>query len=194
MQKESIDRGAIPSYNAETGDNGWLPPQSFVAVRKNLRLRCISGIFYRFSQQRLQSLTISYLFQILDDLFSVKNNSSRSQDLEVLQKILEKNHISLNYDGRQMYSKFYEELKNVQSIGSFWKRFQEESIHPPVNTLLPIAKESPLVGDSLEKTNNIDKHNINLIVRLNENPNFVVSVSTDKEEIAVWDVHRYNHY
>ncbi|KAL0276683.1 UNVERIFIED_CONTAM: hypothetical protein PYX00_004199 [Menopon gallinae] len=128
------------------------------------------------------------VFQILDDLFSVKNNSSRLKDLEMLQKILERNHISLNYDGRQMYSKFYEELKNVQSPSSFWTRFQEETGHPPVNTLLPIMKESPRVGDSLEKTN-IDKHNINLIVRLNENPNFVVSVSTEKEEIAVWDLY-----
>lgn len=127
----------------------------------------------------------------MDDLSAVEGDSARSKDLEILRQILERKHNSLNYDGKQMYSQFHEELKHIELNSQFWKNFYEQTQKPPSNTLLPIAKEKPRVGDSLQSgDNNVDQQNINLIVRLTENPNFVVSVSTEKEEIAVWDLFR----
>lgn len=128
---------------------------------------------------------------MIDDLVSNETNSSRSKDLEILRKILESKHHSLNYDGRQMYSQFYEELRKLELESPIWKSIYEQSLKPPSNTLLPIAKESPLVGSSAPSgTDNVDQPNINLIARLTENPHFVVSVSTEREEIAVWDLYR----
>lgn len=90
-----------------------------------------------------------------------------------------------------MYSQFHEELRRIELTSPFWKSFYEETQKPPSNTLLPIAKEMPRAGDSLQPgANNMDQQNINLIVRLTENPNFVVSVSTEREEISVWDLYR----
>lgn len=93
-----------------------------------------------------------------------------------------------------MYTQFYKELKSMKLDSFFWQSFYQTSENPPSNSLMPVMKEVPLVGDFTQSaSNNLDQNvmvNINLIVRLIDNPNFMVSVSTDKEEIAVWDLFR----
>ena len=60
---------------------------------------------------------------------------------------------------------------------------------------MPVNKETLRVSDfsqsPFENTKNNQQEsneNINLILRLIDNPNFMVSVSTKQEEIAVWDL------
>ena len=89
----------------------------------------------------------------------------------------------------------------------FVKELYEVCRHPPVVSLLPLQ---PLVGESSEfegAKNVMDKLSVSaasgavevedldqlcrfdMIMRLAENPDYVVTVSTEREEISVWDVH-----
>lgn len=89
----------------------------------------------------------------------------------------------------------------------FVNELYEVCCHPPVLSLLPLQ---PLVGGSTEAEgakNVIDKLSVSaassavevedldqlcrfdMVTRLVENPDYVVTVSTEREEISVWDVH-----
>jgi hypothetical protein len=89
----------------------------------------------------------------------------------------------------------------------FVKELHDICCDPPVLSLLPLQ---PLVGGSSEAEgakNVMDKLSVSaavgavevedldqlcrfdMVMRLVENPDFVVTVSTEREEISVWDVH-----
>ncbi|XP_069676393.1 NACHT and WD repeat domain-containing protein 2 isoform X2 [Periplaneta americana] len=88
----------------------------------------------------------------------------------------------------------------------FVKELYEVCRDPPVLSLLPLQ---PLVGggSDIEGGKNMDKLSVSaavaaggvedleqlcrfdMVTRLAENPDFVVTVSTEREEISVWDVH-----
>lgn len=56
---------------------------------------------------------------------------------------------------------------------------------PPFPTLMPLvsAVEHP-VAESSDGTWNFD-----VVKRLNDDPNYVITVSTERKEISVWDIH-----
>jgi hypothetical protein len=105
--------------------------------------------------------------------------------------------------------------KKPSSVGPNWespegykfvKELYEVCCHPPVLSLLPLQ---PLVGGSSEAEgakNVMDKLSVSaassavevedldqlcrfdMVMRLAESPDYVVTVSTEREEISVWDV------
>ena len=95
-----------------------------------------------------------------------------------------------------MYTYFFNELNSkCLNESHFWESFYKKIINPPINSLMPVNKETLRVSDfsqsPFENTKNNQQksnENINLILRLIDNPNFMVSVSTKQEEIAVWDL------
>ncbi|KAK6633137.1 hypothetical protein RUM43_012881 [Polyplax serrata] len=132
------------------------------------------------------------VFQVLDDILELTAQSTLTNDLQILQKILQATHYALNYDGRQMYTQFYTELQSLKPESSFWHDFCQKCENPPTNSLMPIAGWPPRVGDNPQQApDNLEQKaaaTVNLIVRLTDNPGFVVSISTEKEEISVWDL------
>lgn len=133
----------------------------------------------------------------------------RSDDADVLwlQSTLQEAAPALAFDGRQLHSQLFRRLARdypatpppVSSPGGaapepkLWvsvppgralpKAALAACDAPPYPALLPIPASVPEdVPDRLD-----------LIVRIRDYPDYVVAVSTAKEEIAVWDILRYSH-
>lgn len=141
----------------------------------------------------------SSCYQVLEDLQLVKIETSEEGKtfLETLQDFLEIYSTALSYDGRQFYShlNYYLEDKNIKG-----------ELDPLLNSILEVTKNPPVCSLVLTNIQDVVEEEINnkgdkgepvqdktfdLVTRLNETDDFVVTVSTDKEEICVWDVERY---
>ncbi|KAK7866181.1 hypothetical protein R5R35_001398 [Gryllus longicercus] len=146
-----------------------------------------------------EKLCCSGVHQVLEDI-SLENKED-NKDLHLLRKSLEECATALNYDGRQFYSQMYRFLSSKSLEGySFMSKLKEICSSPPVLSLLPL----PLLDSSNEahesephsKTvleaegGEFDQSRFDFMTRLGENPDFVVTVSTEKEEISVWNVHK----
>lgn len=137
--------------------------------------------------------------QVLEDLQLAKADTTEEgkKFLETLQDFLEIYSTALSYDGRQFYShlNFYLEDKNVK-----------DELDPSLNSVLEVTKNPPVcslvltnIQDVEEEVRNqgesseplVQDTTFDLVTRLNETDDYVVTVSTDKEEISVWDVERY---
>lgn len=151
---------------------------------------------------------------MLEDIaLEKKTNATEDEDLKLLQQCLEECATALHYDGRQFYSQLYNNLQKVFNDSSdsaseitkysFMKTLFDICSKPPVLSLLPVAQcstpdqEEPLPPPStLSPDAAADESHSTVtsppyfdsICRLYENPCFVVTVSTEKEEVAVWDI------
>jgi hypothetical protein len=133
----------------------------------------------------------SNCYQILEDInlqWSVKN------ELTLLLRHFIETHASvLNYDGRQFYSHLYKYLEDkirrkeisLESNDSTLAQVYSLTKNPPVLSFIPLnsVKEQSDESGAVFQESSFD-----LVVRLPETDQFVVSVSTNKEEICVWDV------
>ncbi|XP_060535991.1 NACHT and WD repeat domain-containing protein 2 [Cylas formicarius] len=129
----------------------------------------------------------SDVFQVLEDinlLPKIKNNLTI-----VIKDFLERHASALNYDGRQFYSHLYMYLKERLKSQSQNAKMKEMFRHcelPPVTSLIPL---------NCEDTGEIEddcKYNrtcaFDLLVKLPNTHRFLVTISTDKEQICVWDI------
>lgn len=134
-------------------------------------------------------------FQLLEDIYlSQVGHSTKSQNrfVELLKDFMEKNASLLNYDGRQFYGHLYNYLENTidgHETDTKILKVLKISKDPPVLTLINLSNK--LIDKKLESKGS--KHSFlnnsfDLVTRLPETEQFVVTVSTNEEEICVWDI------
>lgn len=109
----------------------------------------------------------------MDDLNGFSETTTRKDEAKLLIDILERRHYALNHDGRQWYTQLHEACK---TNGGPWLSLTEV---PPTLSLIPCPRASLLDGDHGD---------INLVIRLPSNPDYVVTVSTAQQEICVWSI------
>lgn len=128
-------------------------------------------------------LKICFFFsQVLDDINAAAKNSQRKDDLAILKGILERRHAALNHDGKQWYSQLHEECVAVGAPAvESWLTLTQT---PPRLSLIPFPRGPPLDGEP-------SHGDINLVLRLPTNPDYVVTVSTTHQELCVWNIRTY---
>lgn len=133
----------------------------------------------------------SNCYQLLEDIYL--NESKDNKFITVLKDFLETNASYLNYDGRQFYAqlRYYldDKIKSEYSLDeSHIKELYEFTKNPPVISIVPL--KNLIKKDNDEDVTTFKEKCFNLITRLVDTDRFVVSISTDKEEISVWDVRK----
>lgn len=122
-------------------------------------------------------------------------NSKLSEHLEFLIKFLQIHYKSLNYDAQQIYSLLptfikHESLENEKVLSSSiiqsWSQEVEEQ------KILRIEKiDTEATEEEEEEVHDPESPNLNgydSLINSNCDENFVISLSTDREEICVWNV------
>lgn len=127
----------------------------------------------------------SSCYQILEDinLHGVPHNDF----IKVLKDFIEINASILNYDGRQFYSCLYKYLKekndenelNLENNDTQLAQIYSETIVPPVLSFVP--NNFALMEPNKECI-------FDLLVRLPNTDQFVATLSTQNEELYVWDI------
>lgn len=131
----------------------------------------------------------SNCFQLLEDIYLVKPQENKF--ISILENFLVANASVLNYDGRQFYAQLHnyldirkEELQLITNDSKISEVFNLTK-NPPVSSLIPLSNANK-VQTNPDGTVYKEKW-FDLVTRLNGSERFVVSVSTEKEEICVWD-------
>lgn len=130
-------------------------------------------------------------FQILEDIYLVE---PKLPFTKLLKDFLELHATLLNYDGRQFYSHLHQYSKNHIKDDELLnnKKIQEIvdlSKDPPVLSLIPlngldIEERMPFETATTQSV-------FDVVVRLPNTNHFVATVSTQNEEICVWDIKKY---
>jgi len=146
------------------------------------------------------------VYQVLEDLaleMGELSGAGADQDLQLLGRCLQEAAAALAYDGRQLFSQLYAQLVALRPANPppaspadapppdlrLWvnadtplsRRLLDACLSPPVPQLMPLPR--PAVDDA-------EDGQIDLVYRIRDYPEYVVTVSTEKEEVAVWDVLR----
>ncbi|XP_054275892.1 NACHT and WD repeat domain-containing protein 2-like [Macrosteles quadrilineatus] len=121
------------------------------------------------------------VYQVLEDIILEEKSSQHKEDLKWLRSFLEDNARSLAYDGRQLYSL----LSDITSTVGLYKNWKSVIEKPPILSLVAVVREE--ITDEGNEILDTDKC-LDMIIRLPKNPNFIVTIATEKEEISVWDV------
>lgn len=122
------------------------------------------------------------------------------EHLELLKEVFETHSYALDYDHRQFYGvlrttlekKLRDEVDLESSIVEGWMK---EVWEPPVPTFYPTNEDFWKVIETREKRDmsmveGFDTKSYDLIVRFDTRGKFIATVSTEREEICVWDVVR----
>lgn len=134
----------------------------------------------------------SNCFEVLEDI-SLAKASGLEKFAEVIEEFLEENACALNYDGRQFYAHLYSYLQSAFEQDPSLKlevrlsELLETCKRPPVPSLIPLVVQK--CRDE-EDGAPYAKKVFTMVTRLPDTEQFVVTVSTDKEEICVWDIKR----
>ncbi|EFA06477.1 hypothetical protein TcasGA2_TC009369 [Tribolium castaneum] len=130
----------------------------------------------------------SNCYQILEDINLQK--SVKNELTLMLRDFIETHASVLNYDGRQFYSHLYKYLEDKVrrkeislESNSTLAQVYNVAKNPPVLSLIPLNAGQGKGDASAPLFQYFD-----LVTRLPETDQFVISVSTSKEEISVWDV------
>ncbi|XP_065205411.1 NACHT domain- and WD repeat-containing protein 1 [Planococcus citri] len=142
------------------------------------------------------------VYQALEDVKLEKLSRKEADvNLILIQMFLEEYAPALHYDGRQFYSqllKFLNDYKRkfLSNTSPFYNTIKTVIKKPPIYSLLsysdcledpnPADNSEPL--ESIEKPKNIKGYQFDVIKRIEFLPDFIVTVSTDMQEISVWDV------
>lgn len=120
--------------------------------------------------------------------------SKLSEHLDFLLKFLQIHFKSLNYDAQQIYSLLSTHIKReslkrsevaADEIIQRWRREIDEQ------KVLRIEKIDTGDGDQdedFDETSDNNKNGYDLLINTNRDENFVISLSTEREEICVWNV------
>ncbi|XP_074036921.1 NACHT and WD repeat domain-containing protein 2 [Leptinotarsa decemlineata] len=135
----------------------------------------------------------SNCYQILEDIELQAGTGNRFT--EILKDFIETHASVLNYDGRQFYSHLHEYLSDkisknelsVENNDSQISRMYSVAKNPPVLSLIPIKSVVVENREQLKKKN-CEDNNIDIVVRLPKTDQFIVTVSTAKNELCVWDI------
>ena len=158
--------------------------------------------FHSFKSDKLQFETSSYLtdltwllnkinatgcVQLLNDIYLLSaphDENKLSVHLEFLKRFLEIHSKPLNYDAQQLNSLLLAYIRrngNDNIIINGWKTAIEESKDLRIEKIENEHVESP------EESNDENEKGYDFIMNCANN-NFVISLSTDREEICVWNV------
>ena len=135
-------------------------------------------------------------YQILEDIYLCEDAVKKNNFVNVLKDFLEIHSSILNYDGRQFYGYFFDYLRNNMHVGDTFelvdKNIQDAyriAQNPPVLSLVPIKNIEVPDYTSCANNKSVFKEIIfDIVCRLHDSDQYVVSVSTEKEEVCVWDV------
>ncbi|XP_017775485.1 PREDICTED: NACHT and WD repeat domain-containing protein 2 isoform X1 [Nicrophorus vespilloides] len=132
----------------------------------------------------------SNCFQLLEDIHLCKQEGiSLNESVAVLQSFLETYVNVLNYDGRQFYSQFYSFLSMLQPKGEdICSDIFSICKDPPIPSLIPNYCLDIAVEDEHATKR---RKAYDLIVRLPETHQFVACISTEDEQISVWNAARW---
>ncbi|XP_050671414.1 NACHT and WD repeat domain-containing protein 2 isoform X2 [Leptidea sinapis] len=118
------------------------------------------------------------------------------EHIQILKEVFETHSYALDYDHRQFYGLLRSTIERRQREGV---DIQSEIVHswmkdlfdPPVPTFYPMNEDFWKVDD-VEKSDVEGFHSkpYDLIVRFDTRGKYIATVSTEKEEICVWDVTR----
>lgn len=87
---------------------------------------------------------------------------------------------ALTHNGNQLYS----QMSLYQPAAD---RYRAQMDAPPVQTLMSLVpKAAATTPDDLHG----GARSFDLVKRFNDDSNFVITVSTERKEISVWDVHK----
>ncbi|CAL4059801.1 unnamed protein product, partial [Meganyctiphanes norvegica] len=133
-------------------------------------------------------------YQVLEDVSLALWNHSNNCELVLLKEILELAAYSLGYDGRQFYSQVYGRLltfwtdQQKQEIYPIMKKLFDTASHAPVPCLLPltVCLHEPFQDQNMKLGDG--QVYFNSIIRAPHNPHYVVTLSTERGEIAVWNI------
>lgn len=130
---------------------------------------------------------------MLEDLYLIK--PLKFPFTRILQNFLELNATLLNYDGRQFYSHLHyyieKQIKDVELLSN--PKLQEIvalSKNPPVLSLIPLNGLDVEERVPFDSTTSFQSSVFDIITRIPNTDHFVVTVSTQKEEICVWDIRK----
>jgi hypothetical protein len=152
-----------------------------------------------------------FIPQVIDDIImEQRGDPVQDADLTLLRKTLELSGSALCYDGGQfsgqMYSRLIPYFKGPQAASwtskcPFMKLVFDSSLSPNTPSFVPIsaflhsaqdlADATGLLNDPKTSLSSLDTGEIwaNEIYRMKSGNQFVVSLSTVKEEVVVWDVY-----
>lgn len=132
-------------------------------------------------------------FQILEDIHLIK--PLKLPFTKLLQDFLELNATLINYDGRQFYSHLHRYIeKHIKDDEVLNNPTVQETValskNPPVLSLIPLNGLDIEERMPFDSTTNFQSSVFDLVVRIPDTDHFVVTVSTQKEEICVWDIRK----
>ncbi|XP_063237108.1 NACHT domain- and WD repeat-containing protein 1 isoform X2 [Bacillus rossius redtenbacheri] len=128
------------------------------------------------------------VYDVLEDIFLEESAGPERRDAElaVLRGCLEQSAGALSYDGRQFYSqmhvhlsKLFDERGDAPEHG-FLAGLLRACRDPPVPSLVP-------AGAADTDEDEPGRPRFDAVTRLGDGSGFVATVSTEREEIAVWD-------
>lgn len=118
------------------------------------------------------------------------------EHIEVLKDFLETHSYALDYDHRQFYGLLRISLEKRLRDGfefesSICKEWLDVARNPPIPTLVAINEDFCKVIERERRDVSVEgfeSKNFDLIVRLEQCGKYVATVSTEREEICVWDI------
>ncbi|XP_076043047.1 NACHT domain- and WD repeat-containing protein 1 isoform X2 [Oratosquilla oratoria] len=134
-------------------------------------------------------------YQVLEDVSLALRNHSNNIELVLLKETLELAAYSLGYDGRQFYSQIYGRLTTFMTDEEnhetypIMKKLYDSASHAPVPCLIPLATclHEPFQDQNMKLGDG--QVYFNAIIRARHNPHYVVTLSTERGEIAVWNIY-----
>ncbi|XP_049826318.1 NACHT and WD repeat domain-containing protein 2 isoform X2 [Aethina tumida] len=134
----------------------------------------------------------SNCYQILEDIQLQEQITEEST--KILKTFIETHASVLNYDGRQFYSHLFTYLEGKMKINeividsdSKVSNMYQLAKNPPVTSLIPL--NSDMLEQDCETTERtLREKTFDLVCRIPDTDQFIVTVSTNKEEICVWNI------
>ncbi|CAG5026572.1 unnamed protein product [Parnassius apollo] len=122
------------------------------------------------------------------------------EHLEVLKEVFETHSYALDYDHRQFYGLLRTTLEKrkregLQIQSEIVEEWLQQVCEPPVPTFYPTNEDFWKVVENRERRDmstveGFDSKSFDLIVRFDTRGKFIATISTEREEICVWDVSR----
>lgn len=120
------------------------------------------------------------------------------EHIEILKELFETHSYALDYDHRQLYGLLRAVIEKKEREGTeiqtkIVQEWMNVIYDPPIPTFYPDNEDVWKMLEGKEKRDSstverFDSKHYDLIVRLDSRGKFVATVSTEREEICVWDV------
>ncbi|XP_071528708.1 NACHT and WD repeat domain-containing protein 2 isoform X3 [Panulirus ornatus] len=141
-----------------------------------------------------EKLCGSDTYQVLEDVSLALTNHSNNIELVLLKEVLELAAYALGYDGRQFYSQVCGRLSSLMLDSQHHetypiiKTLYDKAAHAPVPCLLPltVCLHEPFQDQTVKLGDG--QVYFNALIRARHNPHYVITLSTERGEIAVWNI------